>query len=142
MSVVPVRPGEKPNPVALLTNVTRTTSYRSDTLTAKTENGILVVLTVTAASGTGGLTVRINAQEQPIHAGTNPPWFTPLNNAPPAVTTTGNYTYVLYPFGAAGGGAVNQATAGFLPRDFSISVDHGDSSSYTYSLGYSLLLWP
>ena len=139
--MAPVRPGEKPDPVTLLQNVTRTTSYRSDTLTAKTEMGILVVLTVTAASGTGGLTVRINAQEQPIHAGTNAPWFTPLNNAPTAVTSTGSYTYSIYPFGSLAG-SITQPTAGFLPRDFSISVDHGNASSYTYSLGYHLLLWP
>lgn len=140
--MAPVRPGEKPDPVTLLKDVTRTTSYRSETLLAKTEMGILVVLTVTAASGTGGLTVRINAQEQPIHAGTSAPWFTPLNRAPTAVTSTGTYSYSIYPFGANNGGNLTQATAGFLPRDFSVSVDHGDSSSYTYSLGYSLLLWP
>lgn len=140
--MAPVRPGEKPDPLTLLSNVTRTTSYRSDTLLSiGNEWGILVVLSVTAASGTGGLTVRINAQEQPIHAGTNTPWFTPLNLAPTAVTSTGNYTYSIYPFGALAG-SITQPTAGFLPRDFSISVDHGDASSYTYSLGHHLLLWP
>ena len=111
---------------------TRTTAYTSPTYIAKTEAGILVVLDVTAASGTGGLTLRINAHDQASSQAV------PLNAAPTAVTATGTTSYALYPFGVVAG-SVTQATSFYLPRMFSISVAVGDASSYTYSLGYCLL---
>lgn len=111
---------------------TSTTSYTSPTYEAKTEAGILVVLDVTSASGTGGLQVRINAHDQASGQAVA------LNAAPTAVTATGTTSYVLYPFGAVAGN-VTQATSFYLPRLFSITVTAGDSSSYTYSLGYCLL---
>lgn len=110
----------------------RSTSYTSPTYEAKTEAGILVVLDVTAASGTGGLTLRINAHDQASSQAV------PLNAAPTAVTAIGTTSYALYPFGAVAGG-VTQATEFYLPRQFSITVTHGDSSNYTYSVGYCLL---
>lgn len=110
----------------------RTATWTSKTFDAKTEAGILVVLDVTAASGTGGLTLRINAHDQASSQAV------PLNAAPTAVTAVGTTSYALYPFGAVAGG-VTQATEFYLPRMFSISVTHGDSSSYTYSVGFCLL---
>lgn len=109
----------------------RTTAYTSETFEAEDEAGVLVTLNVTAASGTGGLTVRINGIDL-ASAGT----FT-LNSAPTAVTSTGTYTYAIYPFGAVGN--ATQSTSGYLPRNFNVSVSVGDASSYTYSLGYCLL---
>ena len=111
---------------------TRTATWTSPTYLSKTEAGILVVLDVTSASGTGGLTLRINAQDS---AGSV---SVPLNSAPTAVTATGTTSYAVYPFGAISG-ALTQSTSGYLPREFSITVTHGDSSSYTYSVGYCLL---
>ena len=110
----------------------RTSTWTSPTYKAETEAGILVVLDVTAASGTGGLTLRINAHDQASSQAV------PLNAAPTAVTATGTTSYALYPFGAVAGD-VTQATSFYLPRMFSISVTHGDSSSYTYSVGFCLL---
>ena len=111
---------------------TRTATWTSPTYLSKTEAGILVVLDVTAASGTGGLTLRINAQDS---AGSV---SVPLNSAPTGVTATGTTSYSVYPFGAISG-ALTQSTSGYLPREFSITVTHDDSSSYTYSVGYCLL---
>lgn len=111
---------------------TKTATWTSPTYEAKTEAGILVVLDVTAASGTGGLTLRINAHDQASSQAVA------LNAAPTAVTGTGTTSYALYPFGAVAGN-VTQATSFYLPRMFSITVTHGDSSSYTYSVGYCLL---
>ena len=111
---------------------TRTATWTSPTYESKTEAGILVALDVTAASGTGGLTLRINAHDL---AGST---VIPLNTAPTAVTAIGTTSYALYPFGAISG-AVTQSTSGYLPRQFSITVTAGDSSSYTYSVGYCLL---
>jgi hypothetical protein len=59
-----------------------------------------------------------------------------INAAPTAVTATGMNLYVLYPGATAGG---TQAFNTILPRTFRYSVAHGDSSSYTYSLGYCLI---
>lgn len=109
----------------------RSTAYRSSTLEADTEAGLMVFLNVESASGTGGLTVRINAHDYASSQAI------PLNTAPTAVTATGSYIYALYPLALSG--AVTQSTAGYLPRAFSVSVSVGDASSYTYSLGYCLL---
>lgn len=116
----------------LAKGTTRTSSYTSPTYKAPTEAGILVVLDVTEASGTGGLTLRINAHDQASSQAV------PLNADPTAVTATGTTSYALYPFGAVSGN-VTQATEFYLPALFSISVTHGDSSSYTYSVGFCLL---
>ena len=125
-------PQTKTYTVVQAKGTTRTATWTSPTYQSKTEAGILVVLDVTSASGTGGLTLRINAQDS---AGSV---SVPLNSAPTAVTATGTTSYALYPFGAISG-ALTQSTSGYLPREFSISVTHGDSSSYTYSVGYCLL---
>ena len=117
---------------ALLQSDARTTAYQSDILEADVEAGVMVFLNVTSASGSGGLTVRVNAHDQVSGAAVA------LNTAPTAVTATGTYSYALYPFGAISGN-VTQATSAYLPRLFSVSVAVGNSSSYTYSLGYCLL---
>lgn len=117
---------------ALLQSEARTTAYQSDILEADTEAGVMVFLNVTSASGSGGLTVRINAHDQVSGASVA------LNTAPTAVTATGTYSYALYPFGAISGN-VTQATSAYLPRLFSVSVAVGNGTSYTYSLGYCLL---
>lgn len=117
---------------ALLPSEARTTAYQSRILEADVEAGVMVFLDVTSASGTGGLTVRINAHDQVSGNAVA------LNTAPTAITATGTYTYALYPFGAISGN-VTQATSAYLPRLFSVSVSVGNSSSYTYSLGYCLL---
>lgn len=117
---------------ALLQSAARTTSYQSPILEADTEAGVMVFVDVTSVPGSGGLTVRINAHDQVSGNAVA------LNTAPTAISSTGTYSYALYPFGAISGN-VTQATSAYLPRLFSISVTHGDSSSYTYSLGYCLL---
>lgn len=127
-----MNPPTKTYAVVQAKGTTKTATWTSPTCKAETEAGILVVLDVTAASGTGGLTLRINAHDL---AGSV---AVPLNSAPTAVTGTGTTSYVLYPFGAVAG-SVTQATSFYLPRQFSITVTHGDSSSYTYSVGYCLL---
>lgn len=123
---------DKTATVLIPAGTTRTTAYSGPTSLAKTEAGILVILNVTAASGTGGLTVRINAVDP--GSGSN----VALNAAPTAVTATGTYSYALYPYGAATGD-VTQATSFYLPRSFRVTVAVGDASSYTYSLSYTLL---
>ena len=117
---------------ALLQSEARTTAYQSAILDADREAGVMVFVNVTSASGSGGLTVRVNAHDQVSGAAV------PLNTAPTAITSTGTYSYAVYPFGAISGN-VTQATSAYLPGLFSISVAVGNSTSYTYSLGYCLL---
>jgi hypothetical protein len=88
-------------------------------------------LNVTAASGTGGLTVRIQAQD-PVSGN----WVS-VNAAPTAVTATGTYFYQVYPGASAG---ATQTTSSVLSHTWRIQINVGDSSSYTYSLGASLIL--
>lgn len=96
--------------------------------------GIAVYINVTAASGTGGLTVRIQARDGVTVAYYN------LNAAPAAITATGEYIYILYPGIGAAVGDVTQTTNGVLPKNCRIAITVGDSSSYTYSGAYNLLV--
>ena len=116
----------------LLASAARTATVTSSNHTNHNARGVLVTVNVTTASGTGGLTVRIQGID-PV-AGT----AFPLNTAPSAITATGLYSYLLYP-GASGGGTT-QATALVLPRTWNVQVSAGDSSSYTYSVGYAQIL--
>jgi hypothetical protein len=91
--------------------------------------GAVIFLNVTAASGTGGLQVVVRGKDPVSGAYVN------LNNVPTAVIATGLLVYTFYPGATAVGAATFQ---GVLPRTFRIRVIHGDASSYTYSVGYSL----
>lgn len=119
---------------ALASTARTTTSYSND-ITNATARGIIIYLNITAASGTGGLQVRVYGKD-PASA-----QYFALNGAPTAKTTTGSFPYVFYP-GAASGAtlAADQIVSGPLPRTFRIGVTHGDASSYTYSVGYSLIV--
>lgn len=97
--------------------------------------GILIFLNVTAASGTGGLQVRLMAKD-PV-SGT----YFAMAATPTAVTATGKNAYVFYPGSSAGAaGNVAQNVSIVMPRTIAIEVIHGDGTSYTYSVGYSIIL--
>jgi hypothetical protein len=118
----------------LLPSAARTATTSSTQQTNYNARGVIVTLNVTAASGTGGLTLRIQGVE-PVTGNVYS-----INNAPTAVTTPGLSAYVVYP-GATASGSVAQVTGGVpLPRTWQVTVYVGDSSSYTYSVGYSLVL--
>ena len=110
----------------------RTAAPAIPTQTNPNFRGVLLWLNVTVASGTGGLTTTIRGIE-PV-TGTA---FVALLTAT-AVTATGLFTYVLYP--GAVTGPFTLGTNGILPRVWTANVAAGDSSSYTYSLAYSMLL--
>lgn len=99
--------------------------------------GVLISLNVTAASGTGGLTLRIQGASSPSGTGST---MRNLNAAPTAVTAISTTTYVIYPGVGAAAGDVTQQTSGILPRDWRCEVFVGDASSYTYSVTFALLL--
>lgn len=117
-----------------LASAARTTTTQSADIDTTGFRGIVVFLNVTAASGTGGLTMRVRGRD-PVS--TN---FVALASVGSAVTAIG---ITALQFG--GGGAVTSAgvtggaMGGLLPDIIRIEVAHGDASSYTYSVGYCLV---
>lgn len=116
----------------LLASAARTTTASSSNQTNYNARGVMIFLNVTVASGTGGLTVRINGID-PVSGA-----LRGIPTAPTIVTAVGHYNYVMYP--GASGGVVSSVSALPLPRSWMVQVSAGDASSYTYSIGYSLIL--
>lgn len=120
----------------LLASAARTAAAQSSIQTNYNARGVLLTLNVTAASGTGGLTVCIYGVD-PIGSGGDPN----LLRASVPVTTTGRKAYLLYP----GNGSDTTfdlvlTKNGALPRSWFALVLADDASSYTYSLGYSMIV--
>jgi hypothetical protein len=114
----------------LLASAARTATTVSPDQTNYNHCGVLLYVNVTAASGTGGLTVRIAGKDPATGL------YRYLNVAPTAITATGSYQFALSP--SVAGGNVAQATSLRLPRTWRVEVTAGDGSSYTYSIGYAL----
>ena len=119
--------------VTLLASAARTGTTTTATQTNYNARGIVVFLNVTVASGTGGLQVQLGYVD-PV-SGNN----ILISTAPTAITATGIRAYIYFP-GNATGGLVSQNNQTVLPRSFYVSVAHGDGSSYTYSVGGSVIL--
>lgn len=122
----------------LLTSAARTAETASAVQTNYGCVGVIAVLNITVASGTGGLILRFVATDP---TSTNP---IVLNvDISPAITTTGRYGFELSPgsstAAAGGNGFLHQRTAGRLPLTWHARITVGDASSYTYSVGYMLL---
>lgn len=115
----------------LLASAQRTATTDSPIQTNHNARGIVVHLDVTAASGTGGLTVQI----RPVNpvAGNSAGAF-PFSAS--AIIANSYTPFVLYPGITPGSLAISAA----LPRSFVVRITHGDGSNYTYSVGYSLIV--
>lgn len=118
----------------LLASAARTAGVVTANVTNHNACGVHVALRVTVASGTGGLQVLIQGYDALSATA-----YT-LNAFPTAITATGIYTYELYPGIGAVTGSVVQRTSATLPRTWLCQMLAGDASSYTYSLGYALVL--
>lgn len=118
----------------LLASAARTATTQSANQTNYNARGVLVTLSVTVASGTGGLKVRIFGIDAATSLGVQ------LNATPTGVVATGRFVYELYPGITGTGGSAQQRTSGGLPRQWYVDVAHDDASSYTYSVGYALIL--
>ncbi|QQE80937.1 hypothetical protein [Alicyclobacillus sp. SO9] len=120
----------------LLASAARTSTTNSANVTNYNSRGVIVDLSVTNASGTGGLSVYV------IGVDANGITYQ-ISDSPTAVTASGVYAYEIYPgsTGSVPGGTQDlvKRTAGSIPRTFYVRVSHGDASSYTYSLSYSLI---
>lgn len=122
--------------IALLSSAARTAAVTSASQTVRRntrQRGVLVLLDVTAASGTGGLTLSVNYVD-PVSGKT-----VAIATASAAVTATGSKTYIVYPGAVITGGSVTQAIQLPLPSHWNVSVAVGDTSSYTYSVSACLL---
>jgi hypothetical protein len=122
----------------LLNSQARTSTTISPNQINNNAKGVHVSLNITVASGTGGLIVKIVGFD-PITGN-----FYNLNPSPTAITATGTYIFEVYP-GATGGTTAGnqemiQRTSGALPRTWGVRIFHNDGSSYTYAVGYSLIL--
>ncbi len=117
----------------VLVSEARTETTTSAPMTNHNCRGILAYLEVTAVGATGGLELEVQGKDT---ASGN--WF-PLYQAA-SVSATGKNVYIIYP-GAENSSAVvvAEVVAGPIPRDFRISIKHGDSTSYTYSVGVALI---
>ena len=114
-----------------LASAARTATNTSSTFTNPGAVGVQLYLNVTAsAAGTGGLQVQVMAIDPVTRASLA------ITALPTAVTATGTTVLTLYPGAATSG---TQATAGALGRLWAVKVTHGDSTSYTYSVGYSYI---
>ena len=122
----------------LLASAARTSAAFAPNQTNYNARGVVVFLSVTAASGTGGLSIHIVLVD-PVSGNSV---YTAPN--PTAVVATGLYAYMLYPSASGtantGGASVVQWVSSALTRTWTAWVGAGDTSSYTYSLGYALIL--
>lgn len=108
----------------------RTATTSSANLINRNCAGIRVFINVTALVDTPSITVSIE-EKDPISGN----YVALLTSA--AITTTGQKTtLVIYPGLTA---AANVVASSVLPRDFRITVTHGDADSITYSICYSLI---
>lgn len=115
----------------VLASATRTSSTNSADFTNHNARGVIAFLNVTGTSGTGGLLLRIQSKD-PVSGA-----YYSMNGAPTPVTTVGAISYAVYP----GIASPNMQGANYiLPRTWRVSVTHNDSSNYTYSVGYCLIL--
>lgn len=117
----------------LLASAARTTHGVSASQVNHNARGVLLFLRVTAASGTGGLVTRVQVIS-PVTGDLHN-----INLAPAAITTAGLFTYLVYP-GATETGGLTQVTPSVLPRRWRAAATAADATSYTYSLGFSLIL--
>ncbi|MDO8611276.1 MAG: hypothetical protein Q7R32_00435, partial [Dehalococcoidia bacterium] len=124
----------------LLASAARTVDTDGANLTNHNFRGIMVILNITVASGTGGLVPKVRIVD--VISGQT----CQINPNITAIVATGRYGFEVYPgssntVGASGTGWVAQRTAACLAGlTIQVGVTVGDASSYTYSLSYCLLV--
>ena len=118
--------------IQLIPPGTYTTLQQSPTFDNNLYRGVILYLNITAASGTGGL--------QPILVATDPVSGVSVNIASigTAKTATGLIIYTIFP--VSGLTTASGGTLPFpLPSNWSVKVNPGDGTNYTYSLSADLI---
>jgi hypothetical protein len=119
-----------------LASAARTVTTLSSNVSLRNEKAVLVHLNVSAASGTGGLTLRLVAVDPVTGASSG---YATLTGT---ITTVGHRTLAVgIGAGAATGAAVVSSGGVGLPcpTTWAVQVIHADASSYTYSVCYELI---
>lgn len=111
----------------------RTTQTNTADIIAPTYRGIVIYLHVSAASGTGGLTLRIQGKDEFTGA------YVTLATVSTAVTLVSVNSFIFGGGGGSSGASSPALVGGILPDVFRIIVLHGDASSYTYAVSYTLV---
>jgi hypothetical protein len=123
-----------PNPlITVLPSAARTANANSATFTQQGYKGIRIWLTISVASGTGGLQVVLR-QKNPIDGA-----MVEINSGGTAITTAVTRVYDLFPGAGAAAGFVQESLGRQLGQVFDVQVKHGDASSYTYEVRVELL---
>jgi hypothetical protein len=116
--------------ITLLASQARTIATSSSIQQNYNWRGIAIQLEVTAASGTGGLTVELNDGDY------GAAYF--LATTP--VTAISHHIYIIYPGATGNTSDPGQVSGLVLPDRWQVKVLVGDASSYTYSLLARLLV--
>lgn len=120
--------------VQLIASGARTSTTSSSQLTNFNFRGISVNLSITVASGTGGLQIAIQGYDQSSAS------YKTLHTLATAITATGLYVVQMYPSIDNVNSAITQTISQALPAQYRVQVVHGDASSYTYSLSVNYIL--
>ncbi len=125
----------------LIHNAAYTTQQACPLLRNETHKYARFYLDISAASGTGGLTLVVRGYSWNGVTTTNGEAMgNPgvILTAGAAITATGVYIYELAEYPQAARGAVQLTVADTLPVYWDVQVQVGDASSYTYSVSVDL----
>jgi hypothetical protein len=109
----------------LMSSIARTATVSSGLQFNHNARSLFLFLNVTVASATGGLIVILRGRDPVSGQMADIKTFATVN-------AVGKYVFHISP--------ELSATPLVIPRQFDVYISHVDSSSYTYSLGYSLLV--
>lgn len=121
----------------LLASAARTATTQTTTQTNYNAKGVLITINVSVASGTGGLTPYLQLVDPVTGA-----YIAATTGIASPLTATGTYFFEFYPgIQTSGlGSAFKQSISLALPRTWQLQIYHSDATSYSYSVGYSLIL--
>ena len=114
--------------LSLLEPATRTATINSPQQNGTVAKSVRLYLNVTAASGSGGLTLQLRGYEKI----TGNPVVLFADSA--AITATGMYVFEIAPAVGAADSHRRVVLSAYLPLVWDVNIVHGDASNYTYSL--------
>lgn len=117
----------------ILPSATATSSRTGADIVNPCFKGLIAILNITAASGTGGIKVLLRAKD-PVSGNYRNLVALPAS----AQTATGTFVVIFYPSTLSGTSADGTSQQP-LPTIFDIQGSPGDSTSYTYSIAISLM---
>jgi len=120
-------------PVPLLASAARTAGIDTAVQPSYGAVGVMIILRVTAASGTGGLIPQFRLYD-PISGAVRILW-----RIPKPVKTTGEFVYYHHPAADYRNTSLQYACPMHMPANWSVQMAVDDASSYTYSLSAILL---